>query len=78
LTAEFATLALLLAPPETEHNWEKIDKGLKRFQKIVRGGVCKTEANGGMADEVVRGLKDPELVKGLVRSVSSSLTRNER
>lgn len=50
---------------ETEHTWEKIDKAVKRFHAVVRGGATK------LTKEFVDGIRQPAMVKGIVRSVSS-------
>lgn len=64
LTAEFNLLLVALAREETEHTWEIIDKALKRFHAVVRGGAAK------FTDEFIRGLKDKQMANGIIRSVS--------
>lgn len=63
LTAEFTLLLTALAKEETEHTWEQIDKALRRFQAVIRGGACK------FTDEFVRQMRAKEVVVGIVRSV---------
>lgn len=55
----------MLALNETEDTWEKINRALKRFQAVVRGGATK------YTDDCVALLRDPRTAKGLVRSVRS-------
>ncbi|GAA6015650.1 hypothetical protein JCM11491_007184 [Sporobolomyces phaffii] len=71
LRIEFDSLHGALALEETEHTWEKIDKAVKRFQAVVRGGAGKKE----LADEYVRGMRDKTLVNGLIRSLATERTR---
>ncbi|GAA5991862.1 hypothetical protein JCM5350_002730 [Sporobolomyces pararoseus] len=71
LRLEFDSLHTALALEETEHTWEKIDKAVKRFQAVVRGGAGKKE----LADEYVRGMRDKTLVNGLIRSLATERTR---
>ncbi|GAA5966876.1 hypothetical protein JCM21900_001952 [Sporobolomyces salmonicolor] len=71
LRSEFDTLLTVLALDETEHTWEKIDKAVKRFQAVVRGGAAKKE----LAEEFVRGMRDKQVVNGLVRSLLTERTR---
>ncbi|GAA5862293.1 hypothetical protein JCM1840_001712 [Sporobolomyces johnsonii] len=71
LRSEFDALLTVLALDETEHTWEKIDKAVKRFQAVVRGGAAKKE----LAEEFVRGMRDKQLVNGLVRSLLTERTR---
>lgn len=54
-----------LSKDENEHTWEQIDKAVKRFHAVVRGGGAKS-----FPDEFVRFMKDKPTVTGLVRSVS--------
>lgn len=63
--SELNALLTALNKEETEHTWEIIDKALKRFHAVIRGGVHKS-----YPDELVKGMKDKDVVKGLVRSVS--------
>jgi hypothetical protein len=65
LTTEFNTLLSTLQKEETEHTWEQIDKAVKRFHAVVRGGGAKA-----WPEEFVRGMKEVAVVKGIVRSVS--------
>lgn len=60
-----ATLLVALNKPEDEHTWESIDKAIKRFHAVVRGGGAKS-----FPDEFVKVMKDKPIVNGLVRSVS--------
>lgn len=66
LTTEFSLLLTALAKEETEHTWEQIDKALKRFQAVIRGGACK------FTDDFVRQMRAKEVVVGIVRSVRPS------
>ncbi|GAA5864833.1 hypothetical protein JCM8547_009245 [Rhodosporidiobolus lusitaniae] len=68
LHLESDTLLALLALEETEHTWEKINKGVKRFQAVVRGGGCK------FTDDFVQVMRDPRMVKGLTRSLATERT----
>jgi len=70
LRIEFDSLHTALALEETEHTWEKIDKAVKRFQAVVRGGAGKKE----LAEEYVRGMRDKTFANGIIRSVSNLLT----
>lgn len=65
LESEFALLQTAFNLPETEHTWEIIDKALKRFHAVVRGGVCKS----AFVLDFIKGLKNKVFVAGLVRSV---------
>lgn len=65
LHSEFSSLQLQLNKEETEHTWEHIDKALKRFHAVVRGGVTKD-----WTEEFLKGMREKDLVKGVVRSVS--------
>ncbi|GAA5884748.1 hypothetical protein JCM16303_005258 [Sporobolomyces ruberrimus] len=71
LRTEFDSLHTALALEETEHTWEKIDKAVKRFQAVVRGGAGKKE----LAEEYVRGMRDKTLANGLIRSLATERTR---
>lgn len=66
LTSEFNLLSTALAQDETEHTWEGIDLALKRFHAVVRGGVTKS-----YPELLVNGLREKDVVRGLVRSVSA-------
>ncbi|GAA5827362.1 hypothetical protein JCM11251_003780 [Rhodosporidiobolus azoricus] len=65
LAVEVDTLLAVLALNETEDTWEKINKAVKRFQAVVRGGACK------FTDEFVHAMRDPRMVKGITRSLAS-------
>ncbi|KAK4054991.1 hypothetical protein OIO90_003332 [Microbotryomycetes sp. JL221] len=70
LNQELQLLIDSLARDETEHTWEQIDKSLKRFHAVIRGGSARQ-----FPDELVKGLKDKALVQGLTRSLISERTR---
>ncbi|GAA5987319.1 hypothetical protein JCM10908_001907 [Rhodotorula pacifica] len=63
LRHEGDALQAILALNETEDTWEKINRALKRFQAVVRGGATK------FTDEFVALLRDPRTAKPLVRSI---------
>ncbi|GAA5867014.1 hypothetical protein JCM3774_003756 [Rhodotorula dairenensis] len=65
LRHERDALQATLALNETEDTWEKINRALKRFQAVVRGGATK------YTDDCVALLRDPRTAKGLVRSIVS-------
>lgn len=65
LEKEFDLLQTAFNLAETEHTWEIIDKALKRFHAVVRGGVCKSP----FAQDFIKGLKIKVFVVGFVRSV---------
>lgn len=65
LESELALLQTAFNLPETEHTWEIIDKALKRFHAVVRGGVCKSP----FVVDFIKGLKLKAFVVGFVRSV---------
>ncbi|GAA5851983.1 hypothetical protein JCM5353_005263 [Sporobolomyces roseus] len=71
LRIEFDSLHTALALEETEHTWEKIDKAVKRFQAVVRGGAGKKE----LAEEYVRGMRDKTFANGIIRSLATERTR---
>lgn len=63
LRHEADALQAILQLAETEDTWEKINRALKRFQAVVRGGATK------FTDDFVAILRDPRTAKGFVRSV---------
>ncbi|KAK4050626.1 hypothetical protein OIV83_003352 [Microbotryomycetes sp. JL201] len=70
LQAELATLLSWLQKDETEHSWEQIDKALKRFHAVVRGGAAKQ-----FPDDLARGLRDKPVATGIIRCLISERTR---
>ncbi|KDE09841.1 hypothetical protein MVLG_00239 [Microbotryum lychnidis-dioicae p1A1 Lamole] len=69
LDHEFTLLQNSLAQSETEHTWENIDRAVKRFQAVVRGGAYK------FTDEFIRRFKDKAISNGIVRSLATERTR---
>ncbi|KAM0748266.1 hypothetical protein T439DRAFT_349587 [Meredithblackwellia eburnea MCA 4105] len=69
LQSEFTLLVAALAKEETEHTWEAIDKALKRFHAVVRGGACK------WTDVFIKEMKRKEVVIGVIRSLITERTR---
>ncbi|KPV74526.1 uncharacterized protein RHOBADRAFT_45015 [Rhodotorula graminis WP1] len=68
LSVEVDALVTALQLVETEDTWEKINRAVKRFQAAVRGGACR------FTDDFVHHLRDPRVVKGLVRSLVTERT----
>ncbi|GAA5839331.1 hypothetical protein JCM9279_005908 [Rhodotorula babjevae] len=68
LSLEVDALVTALQLNETEDTWEKINRAVKRFQAAVRGGACR------FTDDFVHHLRDPRVVKGLVRSLVTERT----
>lgn len=64
LRSEGDALQATLALNETEDTWEKINRALKRFQAVVRGGAATR-----FPDDFVALLRDPRTAKPLVRSI---------
>ncbi|GAA6028827.1 hypothetical protein JCM8097_007414 [Rhodosporidiobolus ruineniae] len=62
---EVDALLAVLALNETEDTWEKINKAVKRFQAVVRGGATK------FTDDFVQSMRDPRMVKGICRSLAT-------
>ncbi|PRQ77736.1 CLASP N terminal-domain containing protein [Rhodotorula toruloides] len=65
LRDEVDALLAVLQLNETEDTWEKINKALKRFQAVVRGGACR------FTDEFVAAMRDPRMAKGVCRSLTT-------
>ncbi|GJN90005.1 hypothetical protein Rhopal_003000-T1 [Rhodotorula paludigena] len=65
LRVEVDTLLAALTLNETEDTWEKINRALKRFQAVVRGGACR------LTDDFLAAMRDPRIAKGLGRSLAS-------
>ncbi|GAA6006855.1 uncharacterized protein JCM10292_005475 [Rhodotorula paludigena] len=65
LRLEVDTLLAALTLNETEDTWEKINRALKRFQAVVRGGACR------LTDDFIAAMRDPRIAKGLGRSLAS-------
>ncbi|BGP33245.1 hypothetical protein JCM10296v2_005039 [Rhodotorula toruloides] len=65
LRHEVDALLAVLQLNETEDTWEKINKALKRFQAVVRGGACR------FTDEFVAAMRDPRMAKGVCRSLTT-------
>ncbi|KAH8920174.1 hypothetical protein BT69DRAFT_437514 [Atractiella rhizophila] len=77
LLHEFSLLREALALQENEHTWEKIDKALKRFNAVVRGGGCG--GKGGNAEAIrdcfVKEWKARDLVDFIIRCLISERTK---
>ncbi|GAA6009998.1 hypothetical protein JCM10207_007512 [Rhodosporidiobolus poonsookiae] len=65
LHVEVEALLSVLALNESEDTWEKINKAVKRFQAVVRGGATK------LTDDFTHAMRDPRMVKGLTRSLAT-------
>ncbi|KAJ8293745.1 Protein stu-1 [Rhodotorula toruloides] len=65
LRHEVDALLAVLQLNETEDTWEKINKALKRFQAVVRGGACR------FTDDFVAAMRDPRMAKGVCRSLTT-------
>ncbi|KAM0791723.1 hypothetical protein ACM66B_003992 [Microbotryomycetes sp. NB124-2] len=70
LQSELNALLSWLQKDETEHSWEQIDKALKRFHAVVRGGSAKQ-----YPEELCRGLRDKPVATGIIRCLISERTR---
>ncbi|SCV73472.1 BQ2448_7398 [Microbotryum intermedium] len=69
LDHELTLLQSALTQPETEHTWENIDRAVKRFQAVVRGGAYK------FTDEFIRRFRDKAISNGIIRSLATERTR---
>ncbi|BGP25698.1 hypothetical protein Rt10032_c06g2886 [Rhodotorula toruloides] len=65
LRHEVDALLAVLHLNETEDSWEKINKALKRFQAVVRGGACR------FTDDFVAAMRDARMAKGVCRSLTT-------
>ncbi|GAA5822442.1 hypothetical protein JCM3770_000271, partial [Rhodotorula araucariae] len=68
LHVEVDALVHVFQLTETEDTWEKINRAVKRFQATVRGGACR------FTDDFLHAMRDPRVVKGIVRSLVTERT----
>ncbi|BGP49376.1 hypothetical protein JCM10450v2_005264 [Rhodotorula kratochvilovae] len=68
LHVEVEALVQVFQLSETEDTWEKINRAVKRFQATVRGGACR------FTDDFLHAMRDPRVVKGIVRSLVTERT----
>lgn len=67
LENEVGLVQAMLNLAETEHTWEMIDRALKRFHAVIRGGVCTST----YTVDLIKHLKSKQFTTGLIRSVES-------